>query len=128
MSRILFATACLLCLVFQDGWAQSLNVEKMTFCTSVENRKPDGVGIAFPADVGRVYCFTKITGATEETKVIHVWHYKKEEIHRYELSVKASTWRTWSYKTIVEEWTGHWRVDILSASGSLLKSNVFVIQ
>ena len=128
MIRILFATVCLFCLVFQDARAQGLNVEDMIFCTSVENRRPRGPGIAFPDSVGRVYCFTKITGATEETKVIHVWHYKKEEIFRIELDVKASTWRTWSYKTIVEEWTGHWRVDILSASGNLLKSNVFVIQ
>ncbi|NIU01322.1 MAG: DUF2914 domain-containing protein [Nitrosopumilaceae archaeon] len=42
--------------------------------------------------------------------------------------MKGKKWRTWSSKRIVEEWTGTWRVDVVSTAGKVLKSKEFVVE
>ncbi len=105
-----------------------LTVQQMDFCTGIQDREPVGIDTVFSDDVGTVYCFTKIDGATDTTTVSHVWYYKGEEKARVTLNIKGDSWRTWSSKTILKEWDGKWRVDVESASGSILQSKDFVIK
>jgi Protein of unknown function (DUF2914) len=102
-------------------------VAEMVFCTSVQDRQPIGEADTFGDDVGSVTCFTRITGVDGESSVTHVWYHGDEEMGRVELPVRASTWRTWSAKTILPEATGQWRVDVLSAGGDVLKSATFTV-
>jgi hypothetical protein len=106
----------------------ALSVDQMDFCTAVEEREPVGVDTVFSADVERIFCFTKISGVEEATTVSHVWYHGDKEMARLELSVKADGWRTWSSKRIVPEWTGSWRVEVLSETGDLLLSKSFIVQ
>ncbi|KAA3612526.1 MAG: DUF2914 domain-containing protein [Calditrichaeota bacterium] len=103
-------------------------VTEVSICTAVEDRVPVGVDTSFTSDVERVYCYTKITGAAADSSVTHVWYHGDKEMARQKLSVKANAWRTWSSKRIVDSWTGAWRVDILSASGTVLKSKAFTVK
>ncbi len=105
-----------------------LKVDDMVFCTGIENRVPIEGGREFPNTVGKVYCFTKITGAVDATAIDHVWYYNDEEKARVTLPVVSGSWRTWSSKNMLEGWTGRWRVDVLTPEGKLLRSSEFLIE
>ena len=99
-----------------------LDVEAMVFCTSVEDRAPVNESSSFDNDIGTVWCFTRIVGADEPTRVFHVWFYGDEEMAKVELAVNSDSWRTWSTKKILESWTGSWRVEVQADDGTVLES------
>ncbi len=127
MSRVLMAAA-LLFIICSSAGAQSISIQEMVFCTSIEEREPVDPDSLFSDTVGQVYCFTRITGATDTTTIYHVWFHEDEEKARVELSVRATPWRTWSSKLILKEWDGIWRVDILLPGGRLLRSKEFLVK
>lgn len=106
---------------------QSLTVEEFEFGTAIENREIVNPDSSFSADVGQVYCFTRITGAETETSVTHIWYLDGVEMATVDLTVRGPNWRTWSNKTIFSDWTGEWSVDVLDAEGSLLMSKSFTV-
>ena len=106
----------------------TLKVEDIVFCTGIEDREPVGTGKEFSGTVGRIYCFSKITGAVGSTSVIHVWYYNDEEKARVTLPVQSRSWRTWSSKRILKTWTGKWRVEVLEPEGKLLRSSEFLVE
>jgi len=102
-------------------------VEELVLCTGVEERQPVEANTEFTNDVGRVYCFSKIVGVTEATPVFHVFYHNDVQMAKIELTVKGTPWRTWSYKTILENWLGDWKVEVQDADGNVLKSAPFKI-
>jgi len=106
----------------------NMEVVEMMICTGVQDRVPVGTDTLFLKTVGQLYCYTKVTGAGESAKLSHVWYHNNQEMARVDLNVMADTWRTWSSKKIAEEWTGKWRVDVVSESGEILKSMAFTVQ
>ncbi len=127
MSRILLAAALVL-VACSSASAQSISIQEMVFCTSIEEREPVEPDSLFNDTVGQVYCFTRITGATDTTTIYHVWYHEDEEKARVELTVRSSPWRTWSSKLILKEWDGIWRVDIILPEGRLLRSKEFLVK
>ncbi len=107
---------------------EAVEVQEMVFCTSVEDREPVGADTTFLSTVEVVYCFTRLASSVDTTTIEHVWYYNGEEMARVELNVQAKTWRTWSSKRIVQEWTGKWRVDVVSESGTVLQSKEFDVK
>ena len=93
--------------------------------TAIVDRVPQGAGTSFPADVGRVYCWTLLTGA-EDVTVQHVWIYGEMQFP-VNLEVGGSPWRTWSSKSIPPEWSGEWRVEIRDGDGNLLDTRAFTV-
>jgi hypothetical protein len=89
-----------------------------------------GGGDPFPFAVGvdKLYCYTKVSGATTITTIKHIWYFGDTVVHTMELSLGGSPWRTWSNKTIPASWTGTGKVEIQDANGTLLKTVNFVIQ
>ncbi|MCF7886023.1 MAG: DUF2914 domain-containing protein [Candidatus Marinimicrobia bacterium] len=113
-------------LVFSEE--NNISVSKMVFCQEVEELQPIKIDSTFADTVDKVYCFTKIKGAQDTIEITHVWSRKGEEMARVPLSVKSSSWRTWSSKQMLESWTGQWRVDVISPEGDVLKSKSFEIK
>lgn len=107
---------------------EAVEVQEMVFCTGVEDREPVGADTTFLSTVEVVYCFTRLASSVDTTTIAHVWYYNDEEMARVELNVQAKTWRTWSSKRIVQEWTGKWRVDVESESGTVLQSKEFDVK
>ncbi|MBN1626761.1 MAG: DUF2914 domain-containing protein [Deltaproteobacteria bacterium] len=105
-----------------------LTVDDIRICTSVEDRQPIGADTSFDSDVGRLFCFTKLSGDQENSTIYHVWYFNDKEVSRIELSVRAKTWRTWSNKNILNTWTGNWRVDVLTSEGNVLGSMEFTVR
>lgn len=107
--------------------AQGLSVEKIVVAQAVDQLTPIAVKGTFPADVGKVYCFSKISGATSETTITHVWYWKDQEMARVELPVRAASWRTYSSKNILDHWRGPWRVEIFHG-GTYLSGVDFTVE
>jgi len=98
-----------------------------TLCESVEEREPVGEDSVFSTAVGRVYCWTLVKGAAESTSITHVWHYREKEMARVELEIGSAWYRTWSYKTLLPEWTGDWRVSVHDSQGNPLHTMHFSV-
>jgi len=107
---------------------EALSVEQMEFCAAVNDRVPVGSASTFPSDISRVYCFTRITGATDTLTVAHVWYYGDRELARVDLDVKSASWRTWSSKKMDSGWKGAWRVDVVYGDTTVVASKGFILE
>jgi hypothetical protein len=105
-----------------------LSVEAAVIATGVENLTPMGVADKFPANTGKLYCYSKIIGGGEGSSVKHIWYYGDKKADEIILSIKSSSFRTYSYKTIPSDWTGRWKVEIVADDGTILKTLEFVIE
>lgn len=105
-----------------------LTVEKLACGMTVEERELQDEAITFSPDTERIYCWSLITGCEEPTIVEHVWYYGGQEKARVTLDVEYPRMRTWSYKTMMPEWKGDWKVEIVDADGQLLASTEFKVE
>ncbi len=121
--RYLFCMAVFF--IFGATSVQALEVTESSITTGLNNRVPIDEIQSSSAEVGKLYCFTRLADAAGETSIFHVWYRNDVEMARVELTVRSSDWRTWSSKRLVPEWTGEWRVDVLAQEGTLLKSLPF---
>ncbi len=108
--------------------APSLDVARMEVAGGVQNREPVGIANSFPASTQNVYCYVELKNVPQDTTITYVWTLGLNEMARVTQNVKKSwRWRTWSSKAI-GGMKGNWKVDILDASGALLKSATFTVQ
>lgn len=101
-------------------------VADAVMCRDVQDREPVEVGDSFPADVEKVWCWSKIKDGKGET-IKHVYYYGDREMAVVELTIGSPLWRTRSSKRIYSGWTGQWRVEIVAEDGAVLKSLAFTI-
>lgn len=92
-----------------------------------ETRSPVDPGDSFAADAGRLWCYTRITGASEPLAVTHVWYHEGETRARIVLPVRSADWRTWSAKDLLPAWTGAWEVKVLDPDGLVLATRSFTV-
>ena len=107
--------------------SESLAVTESAVCLDVIDLECMGADTNFPANVGKLYCITKITGAAGASKVTHVWYYGQTERARVSLDIRAASWRTYSSKRIQAHETGDWRIDVLGPENESLKVIQFEI-
>jgi len=106
--------------------AQSVVTVEAVLARSVVDRAPQDTGVAFPADVGGLVLWMRVTGGAGQT-LNHVWFHGDTEVGNVPLSIGGSPWRTWSRKTIPMEATGAWHVEIRDAAGTVLKRIDFTV-
>lgn len=104
-----------------------VTVDEMVFCRGIALKNPVDIATHFPDSVERVFCYTKLSSTKDLTSVSHVWYYNDTQMAIVDLAVNARSWRTWSSKRIVKEWTGTWRVDVISSIGNIICSGEFEI-
>ena len=95
--------------------------------SGIEEREPIGEAATFPASVSRVYLWTVVKGASDSTFITHTWYFDTTMVQEITLPVKASPWRTWSYKTIDESMVGSWRIEVRGPGGEPLAEKSFTI-
>ncbi|OEU72322.1 MAG: hypothetical protein BA874_09580 [Desulfuromonadales bacterium C00003068] len=117
--RRIFRFVLLISLVFVSS-VHALEVEDASITTQIVKRAPIDSLNTVPADVDKLYCFTRITGASEDTWVTHVWYCEDKELTRVRLPVNSLNWRTWSSKRVMPQWKGAWRVEVLDNEGQAL--------
>lgn len=91
----------------------------------IVDKMPEGPGTSFSVDVGEVFCWTRVTGASG-TEIQHVWIHDGMEFS-VTLEIGGSPWRTWTSKTIPPEWAGEWRVEIRDGDGILIDTRSFTV-
>ncbi len=96
-------------------------------CTGVADRMPVGEATAFAADVGQVYLWTKIVGASGAVTVKHVWMHDGKEVATVDLPVTTAAYRTWSAKKVPSSWTGNWEVKVVGPDGATLTTVSFTV-
>lgn len=109
------------------GQRSSPHVKEIAVCRDVQYLRPIGNGTRFPADVGSLFCFTLIEGATTPQVIYHDWQYKGGLQASIPLSVEDYSWRTWSRKAIRPEQVGSWRVLVRDVEGRVLGNASFEI-
>ena len=103
----------------------NVKVDSIVICTSVENRQPIGTDSVFSSDVGKLYCFTKLSSETDTSEISHVWFYNDKQMAKINLPMNAKSWHTWSAKTIMPAWKGNWRVEIQDSDGNVISKIPF---
>lgn len=105
-----------------------IRVEKAVIAEGVENLIPVNPGTVFPADIGKVFCFTRIHTEDFPTRIKHLWFLGDTFVMEIILPVKSPQWRTYSSKTILPSSAGDWRVDVTTDDGTFLETLKFTIQ
>lgn len=108
-------------------YASGLKVTEGVVTTGIIERAPVDAIQIYPVTVGKLFCFTEVVGATEETTITHVWYFGNTVTTRSVLPVRSAYWRTWSATTVSPEWVGEWRVEVLDAKGNLLLELPFTL-
>ena len=103
---------------------QDVAVE-MVIARDIVERMPVDSASTFRADIGRVACWTRVSGAAGTT-IHHVWIHDGQEFP-VPMQIGGSPWRVWSTKVIQSDWTGDWRVEVRNASGTVLATASFTI-
>ena len=104
----------------------AVDVAEAVVAKAVVDRQPQDTGSVFPADVGQVVCWTKVSGAGGAS-IHHVWFHGDTQVGDVELQVGGSPWRTWSKKSVPPDWTGAWHVEVRDAAGAILKRIDFTV-
>ncbi|MBD1399384.1 DUF2914 domain-containing protein [Pelovirga terrestris] len=127
----MFSKLCLFvicCAVAFSVQAADIQVVDVSITSAIENRMPVDNLEVYPADYGKLYCFTRIVGAEGETQVTHVWFYEDQEMARVTLPVQSADWRTFSSKRFLPQWIGQWSVVIEDQQGSSLAQVMFRLE
>lgn len=127
LKKIILLTVVSLLLACSIAGAE-IRVADAVITSAIEKQMPVDAIEVYPADYGKLFCFTRIVGAEEDTKVTHVWYYQDDELARVELSIGSADWRTYSSKRFLPQWAGQWRVVILAADGRELLNVPFVLE
>ncbi len=111
------------------GAAQAqLAVDDSAIGVDVIDRMPVGADSTFTAGVDRLYCWTRISGAEAAATVHHVWLWNDQEMADVVLDVGGSSWRTYSNKAIMPDWTGDWRVEVRDDTGNVIETIRFTVE
>jgi hypothetical protein len=124
---LLTSIAAMLLAVPAALWAASVQVQDVSIGTGVYDRVPTGVSSYFDSSVGKLYAFTRVIGAEGDTRVYHKWYHEDVLVADVTLTVRSGNWRTWSTKNVQPEWTGDWRLVVVSENGSILETIKFAI-
>lgn len=103
------------------------SLARLAICTSVEERTPIGESDSFPADIGKLWCFSKVVNADAPTTVFHRWYVGDTLVNEIPINVGGASWRCWSEKTILSNWSGTCRVEIVTEEGEVLGTKEFVL-
>ena len=104
--------------------AAGIKVEKIVTASGVENREPINETSAFDKSAGKVYTWTRITGASTPARIKHIYYLNEKKEAEVELQVGGSPWRIWSNKNVRP---GNWKVEVIDEAGATLAAAVFTV-
>jgi hypothetical protein len=107
--------------------ASDIAVAEAKVGTGVEGLELQGEAASFPATVGKVYCWTRITGGAGQ-EIAHAWYKDGAKVAEVKLGLRFASVRTYSYKNLGPEAKGAWKVDVLGPDGTVLKTVEFKVE
>ena len=115
-------------LLLSFAHAGNLRVADGAITSAIKDQLPVDRIESYRADFGKLYCFTRIVGAQEDTDVTHVWYFQDAELARVTLPVRSSDWRTYSSKRFLPQWAGQWRVVVVDGEGNEMATVPFLLE
>lgn len=109
--------------------AQTLKVAEAAVTTKVSKGKPvDSVHRISHRSVKALYFFTRtVLEPAGETTIKHRWIQGDRVLKETELPVKGRRWRAYSMLPVDASSVGQWRVELLDASGALIRTLEFKV-
>ena len=95
--------------------------------TDVQDREPVGGSEPFSKKTEFLFAWTRIKGATEPTKIKHIWIHENEVLSSVPLPIRSSYYRTWSRREI-EGKKGRWKVEVRDAQDRLIAAKEFIVK
>lgn len=116
------------CALFAANLAM-FDLKRAAVCKDISEREPVESADSFAGNVEKLYCFTEPVDVKKDTYIKHRWFYKDKKMAEIKLNIKKGPrWRIWSSKTILKQWTGNWRVEILDSRNNEIKTLRFEIR
>jgi hypothetical protein len=94
--------------------ARTLKVEKLRVASGIIRNQPIRSAKTFPADVGRVYCWTEISISSAPAGIVHRWYRNGHLQHEAYLEVVTTSTNLWSSSAVR---SGDWKVEVLPVNG-----------
>ena len=109
--------------------AAKFTISRMDIATNVEKRQPTGVATTFPASTEKLYCYLELENVSANTSFTFVWTLGLNELARVTQTATRTVakYRTWSTKAL-GGLKGDWKVDLVDASGKVLKTVPFKVE
>jgi hypothetical protein len=132
MKKAIVAFFC--CLpIFLAGSASATEMTLIDsgICTGVVNHAAADLGEVFVADIGKLFCFTRVVTPGfegDDQHVEHVWYYQETERARVRLPVRSANWGTYSSKIIQPFEIGEWRVEVEDPLGEAISVFRFYVK
>jgi ABC-type Fe3+-hydroxamate transport system substrate-binding protein len=111
------------------GAPAKFTIARMDLASGVEKRQPTGIATTFPSTTEKVYCFLELNNVTANESFTYVWSFGLNEMARVTQTATKTVakYRTWSTKAL-GGMKGDWKVEIVDASGKVLKSAPFKVE
>lgn len=111
------------------GAPAKFTIARMDLASGVEKRQPTGIATTFPSTTEKVYCFLELNNVTANESFTFVWTFGLNEMARVTQTATKTVakYRTWSTKAL-GGMKGDWKVEIVDASGKVLKSAPFKVE
>lgn len=94
-------------------------VYRAQFTTDVSDREPvDDLGQEIDTSHERVMFFTELRDLAGET-VRHVWTHEDYDEVSVDFEVEGPRWRVWSNRSLPDEASGTWTVEVVSNNGEV---------
>jgi hypothetical protein len=124
--RTLIVAALLALPAFTFAQDQGISVVGLKVGTGIQEKEIQGEADSFKPDVGKVWCWSKTSGG-EGSDLTYAWYKGDQKVSEVKVNIKFASMRSWSYKTITPDMKGDWRVDLVGADGTVLKSVSFKV-
>jgi len=120
---LLVLTTVLPVVAADDG----IKISEIVITSKIVKGKPiDSIKRLSSATDKNLYCFIRtVAPAGTDSQIKHLWYKGDEKVGEFSLPVKGERWRTYSKKSIPKGWAGDWRVEVVAADGTLLKTVKF---
>lgn len=112
----------------QAEMADGISISEIAICEDVEERVPVHPADSFSSEIGQLWCFTRVQNADAPTQIFHRWYVGDDLVDEIAIEVGGHHWRCWSTKTILPNWTGQCRVEILTEQGDVISTKEFVLE
>jgi hypothetical protein len=103
----------------------SFSVDSIAIAGNIESRVPVGVASEFAWDVGRVFCWVRISSSHAPVAVKFVWYKNEEMVLEWPYSLISESGRLWGMKAVA---TGKWKVEIVDGSKNIVKTASFEVK
>lgn len=104
--------------------ASAGEVSRAQFTSAIENREPIDEITRLDINHGRIYFFSEIRNAQNQT-VTHRWLHGDQLMAEVPFNVGGPRWRVYSSKNLVSAWTGIWTVQVVDDNGAVLMEKRF---